>query len=115
MLKMMSTGEAKAKKCLPPCKSKSYYISEIGNWYSDKSYTKGKGLQIVFENEVDVTKSSYQLDVETLMSKIGGYIGISKNFMWLIILFLTSIGSLVSFIKLQIFVSKSTPISRNVL
>ena len=39
---------------------------------------------ISFEQEVEVTKSSWNIDARTLLSKIGGFIGISKNFLWLV-------------------------------
>ena len=44
---------------------------------------------ISFEQEVEVTKSSWNIDARTLLSKIGGFIGISKNFLWLILLLMS--------------------------
>ena len=56
---------------------------------------------ISFEQEVEVTKSSWNIDARTLLSKIGGFIGISKNFLWLILLLMSSITVLISHLKIQ--------------
>ena len=61
------------------------------------------GLRVVFENDVDVIKSSWQMDEITLLSKIGGFIGISKNFLWLIILLISSTSALISYLNVQRF------------
>ena len=58
-----------------------------------------KGLELWFEREVYVTKSKFILDAKTMMSEIGGFIGISKNFLWVLILFLSSFGILMSHLK----------------
>ena len=61
-----------------------------------------KGLIIRFENEVDIIKSSWKMDVETLLSEMGGFIGLNKNFLWIITLSLSTMGILCSNIKLKL-------------
>ena len=51
--------------------------------------------------EVDVTKSMWTIDGTTLISKIGGFIGINKNFLWIITLSISSIGVLMTKLKLN--------------
>ena len=88
--------DAKPKKCLRPCKIKTYEIQKIGV----RKWNEKKGLSIWFENEVYLTKSSWQNDAITIISNIGGIIGISKNFLWLVIMVTSSFGALISFLKL---------------
>ena len=60
------------------------------------------GITITFERDVDITRSSWKIDSKSLISKIGGFIGISKNFLWLIILFISSAGVLLSHINVNV-------------
>ena len=92
----VSISDASHGKCLVPCKVKSYQVNEIG-----KKEMKENGLIIYFEKEVEVTKSALTIDIRTLISNIGGFIGISKNFLWLIIVFISSVGALMSHLKIK--------------
>ena len=87
-------GEADPGECSIPCNTKRYQVKEIGL----KEHVE-KGLELWFEREVYVTKSKFILDAKTMMSEIGGFIGISKNFLWVLILFLSSFGILMSHLK----------------
>ena len=51
-----------------------------------------KGIVIYFENTVDVTKTEFKIGFITIISEIGGFIGMSKNLLWVIILVLSTIG-----------------------
>ena len=95
----LSISEESPRNCLDPCTVKTYQSKRIG---SREIYGR-KGLIIFFENQVDVTKSSWQIDEISFLSKIGGFIGISKNFLWLTLLFLSALSSIVSFLKLHNF------------
>ena len=55
-----------------------------------------RGFIIRFDKDVDITMASWTIDPKSLLSKIGGVIGICKNFVWLIILFLSSFSFVVS-------------------
>ena len=92
----VSVSDASSEKCLVPCKVKSYQVNEIG-----KKEMEDNGLIVYFEKEVDVTKSALTIDIKTLISNIGGFIGISKNFLWLIIVFISSVGALMSHFKIR--------------
>ena len=92
----ISASEGNYGKCLVPCKVKRYQAKEIG---LRESTDNNRGFIIRFENEVDITKSSWTIDAKTLLSKIGGFIGISKNFLWLLILLISSISVLFSHVQ----------------
>ena len=81
-----------------PCRAKIYQAKDIGHTYGDSDE---KGLIIWFTNEVGVTKSEITMDFKTMMSKVGGFIGISKNFLWLTILVTSSFGVILSKIKIE--------------
>ena len=57
------------------------------------------GLIISFEREVGRTQSEFKTNFEGLISRIGGFIGVSKNFMWLMILIVSSVSFLMSQLK----------------
>ena len=92
--------EAKSEVCSVPCKVKRYHAEGIGvrEWDNVKG-----GLAIWFENEVDIVKASWKIDPESLISSVGGFIGVSKNLLWLIIMLITSVGGLFSYLKMQKF------------
>ena len=90
------TSDGNSGKCSVPCKLKRFEAREIGKKQRKDGF---RGLQIVFEKEVKTTKSEWTISPLTLISKIGGFIGISKNFLWLIIMIMSSVGLLISKIK----------------
>ena len=81
-------------ECSIPCKVKTYHATEVG--LTDNG---NRGLAIRFENKVDIIKLSWQMNEISLLSKIGGFIGISKNFLWLMIMLVSSIITLMSYFK----------------
>lgn len=93
----ISISEADTGECLVPCKSKRYQAKEVGFTGSNNL----TGIVLKFERDVDITKSSWTINFKTLLSKIGGFIGLSKNFLWLVILFISSVGALMSHLKLN--------------
>ena len=58
--------------------------------------TDDRGFIIRFDKEVDISMASWTIDPKSLLSMIGGVIGICKNFVWLIILFLSSFSFVLS-------------------
>ena len=86
-------GEANIGKCSVPCTVKTFIISEIG------LKEGGGGIEIWFEKYVAVTKSTLKIDGMTLISKFGGFIGISKNLMWVLIMLISSLGVIFSNLK----------------
>ena len=98
LLRDISVSQANVGKCLVPCKTKKYQAKKVGL----RESTDVRGLIVRFENEVDVIKSSWKMDVETLLSEIGGFIGLNKNFLWIITVIISSIGVLISNVKLHL-------------
>ena len=95
----IGAGLVKTQNCLPPCKEKTYQATEMGL----RRRPGYKGLVIWFENEVEIIKSSWKVDALTIISNIGGFIGIGKEFFWLVILILSSLTILMSIIKQKNF------------
>ena len=103
------TSDGNPGNCSVPCKIKRFEAREIGKKQRKDGF---RGLQIVFEKEVKTTKSEWTISPLTLISKIGGFIGISKNFLWLIIMIMSSVGLLISKIKsLNTFASNQFTLS----
>ena len=90
--------EPKFKKCPAPCRVKRYQAEVIGvrGWKNVKG-----GIAIWFLDEVDIVKSSWKMDAKSLISSVGGFIGVSKDFLWLLIMLLTSVGGIISYIKMK--------------
>ena len=57
------------------------------------------GMKIYFNNDVEVTKSHLTIDSLTLMSRIGGIIGVGQAFAWIILFCFDKIVILNNFIK----------------
>ena len=95
-LQRIGMPEVKPKDCLAPCRVRTYKAFEIG---FRKWKNSNKGVTMWFENEVKISKTSWQMDKITVLSKIGGYIGISKNFLWVLIVIISSAGVFQSYIK----------------
>ena len=102
-LDKIGISEIKLDKCQVPCRVKRYQATEIG--LKIKRTNLG-GLKIWFENEVDVTKSLWAIDEKTLISNIGGFTGIGKEFLWLIILMLSSFNVLITYFNCKSAVHK---------
>ena len=95
-LAALFTSDGNPGNCSVPCTIKRYVASEIGI----KQRKDGlSGIQIVFEKDVKTTKSAWTISSLSLTSKVGGFIGISKNFLWLIIMIASSVGLLISKMK----------------
>ena len=90
-LRQIGIGEADPGPCSVPCKVTRYQVMEIGL----KEHID-TGIEIWFEKKVKITKSEFSVNMESLLSTIGGFIGISKNFLWLLIMLITSVGTFVT-------------------
>ena len=91
----IGTSDADYGKCLIPCKRKRYEAKKIG--LLEKNGTRG--LIIRFDKDVEITKSSWTIDVKSLLSSVGGTIGLSKELLWLLILTISSVGVIKSHLK----------------
>ena len=98
-LEDITNSESNPGNCLVPCKEKKYQVKLIG--VEERMETKG--IVIYFEKTVDVTRTEFIIGFITIMSEIGGFIGISKNLLWVIILVLSTIGIFMSNIKFRLY------------
>ena len=67
--------------CLPICKSVWYKTTHIGHDKREDSY----GLYVEFRQEVILTSNHLSIEPMTLLTRIGGIIGVGKEFFWVII------------------------------
>ena len=49
----------------------------------------GKGLRIEFEPEVMLEENLLTIEALTFLTRVGGIIGVGKEFLWLIMFFIT--------------------------
>ena len=73
-----------------------FWVKEVGK---KEVMSHRKGVSLFFEKEVGITQSEFKTGFGGLISKIGGFIGISKNFLWLLILLITSMSIIMSKFK----------------
>ena len=105
LMSRISVSDVNPGECSVPCKTKMYEVKELG---INKMQDGLIGMTILFAKKVKITKSVLTIDGVTLISKIGGFIGISKNFLWLIIMLLSSCAILISKCK-HVNMCKSAP------
>ena len=84
-------GLSESKQCSVPCTKTNFYVNKIGFERNSKS-----GIAVVFETKVEKRISELQIGPKTLLTRIGGIIGVGKNLLWLLVFFFTSIGSLLT-------------------
>ena len=96
LIDQVSYGKADIGTCLSPCKITSFEVEDIG-FYSVKNY---RGMVIAFSNEVEVLTSELQISAKTFLTRVGGVIGVGKEFFWIIL-------SCFSFIKLFLTVLRA--------
>ena len=83
--------------CLEPCRVKKYSAKEM----VFKDMENISGVQLKFSNEISITKSSWKTTWSTLISKTGGFIGINKNFLWIVTLSISSMGVFVRNVQIR--------------
>ena len=101
-LTQIMTSEASKGQCSVPCKTKKYQVKKLGSKQETgygTNVTNVHAIKIYFGTIVDTTKSAFQIKAATLLSKIGGFIGINKNLLWLLIMGISSVGMFVSKLK----------------
>ena len=106
----MMHGTTPIGKCKVPCHSTRfeeqnydfknpflfrYKLEQLGIEESNELF----GLAIVFDTSVEQTKSDWQITEVTLLTRIGGIIGVGKNLLWIIIFIFTSICYVSKFVK----------------
>ena len=81
------------EECLVPCKTKKYSVKKVNvakqNTWNQLNL---KGIFIWFDEEVKISKSTFKFDAEKMYSTVGGIMGTSRSFVWLIVLLMSSVG-----------------------
>ena len=75
-------GKGDAGKCLKPCSRMKFESTIKTNDPHEKEY----GLFIEIEDKVKVLQSKLTINEVTLVTRIGGIIGVGKEFLWITIL-----------------------------
>ena len=75
-------------ECFEPCRVKRYIAKEMVL----KETKNVRGVMLKFSKEISITKSSWKTTWSTLISKTGGFIGINKNFLWIVTLSISSMA-----------------------
>ena len=73
----------------------SYLVEKIG---AKVKLDKG-GLVMRFSDDVDVTEAQRTINFETLVSRIGGSIGVGKELLWITFTCITALKSVASFVR----------------
>ena len=73
----------------------SYKIKTTGSTVSED----GAGFVLALDGLVEKTNSKLQITAKTLVIRMGGFIGMGKNLVWLIIFLLSSCGAIRSFFQ----------------
>ena len=78
----------KSTNCLQPCKEVTYkpklqYVSSR----SEENLDEGQWLGVKFDSTVLVQRSSFSVGTQTLLTRLGGYIGGGRTLFWLVIAF----------------------------
>ena len=107
-------GLSDSKQCSVPCTKTNFYVNKIG--FERKA--SREGIILVFENKVEKRISELQIGPKTLLTRIGGIIGVGKNLLWLLVFFFTSIASLLTLARKkcnkEISVSSSASTIQNI-
>ena len=80
-LNKIMKGKASKGDCLPICKSVWYKTTKIGHDERKDRY----GLYVEFHHEVILASNHLSIEPMTLLTRIGGIIGVGKEFFWVII------------------------------
>ena len=58
----------------------------------DKISNSWNGIVVYFSGKVQKSKSEFQIDVQTMLSMLGGIVGCCKEMFWLIVLILSALS-----------------------
>ena len=66
--------------CKPPCTKSKYTTRFLAVVPYDV-----RGLDIVFDNTVDITRARFSIDGYTFLTKSGGFIGVGRTLLWILV------------------------------
>ena len=79
-------GVGDVKNCPRPCLTSKFEVTNVGSMEDTI-----EGIYIDFEESVEKTVSGLQITALSMISRIGGIIGLGKNLLWIIILAFSSL------------------------
>ena len=79
------SGQFDHGKCSAPCKKYSYHSTGLG-FVDNPEYS---GVTIFFDKIIDDTIYEFKIDSITLLTRFGGIIGVTKNLLWIVLLFMS--------------------------
>ena len=88
-------GKANQGSCLSPCKMTNFEVEDIG-FFNSKTL---RGMAFAFADEVEVTTTKLQIGTKTLLTRVGGVIGVGKEFLWIILCGLSGIKLIATILK----------------
>ena len=86
-------GKGDVEGCPKPCNRMKFDSRMTG----DDPFEKVFGLFVEVEEKIEVLESMFTINEVTLVTRIGGIIGVGKEFLWITIL---AIGSIIKFFKI---------------
>ena len=90
-------------KCLPPCTTVEYSIEQKITSVTPKG---NEALFIVIDQNVQVARTSFVINLFTFLNRLGGTIGICKEAMWCILILVGAVQSGKQFLR-ALFNSKN--------
>lgn len=88
-------GNADDGPCFPPCQQVKFDSRIVRN---DPREDGLYGLFIQFEKLVNVHQSSFVIDEMTLLTRLGGIIGVGKEFFWILVVLFSAIKTMSMFL-----------------
>ena len=92
-LMRLMNGISNNGPCYQPCNKIKFDARKT----MDYPYENYEGLFIQFDENVQIHKSSFVINEITLLTRIGGIIGIGKEFLWVIVMVTGCIKVIISF------------------
>ena len=93
ILNLILDGIADFGPCYQPCKTMTFVSKYVG---VEPFKPKVSAIFVHFEPKVSVAETKFLINEITLMTRIGGIIGVGKEFLWVILLFAGSLRFLFS-------------------
>ena len=99
----VTNSQADTGNCLAPCTVKKYHVKLLGIEEGINQH----GIELYFDRNVDVTKTEFKFGFITIISDIGGFMGTSKELMWIIIMITSTFGIFLSKLKYNMKTDRS--------
>ena len=83
-------------KCLPPCTAVDYSVEHLSTSVVQDG---NEGVYIFVNQNVQITRESFAIDLFTLLNRLGGTIGICKEAFWCVLIIFGLIESATQILK----------------